>query len=265
MSDISTAEAIELIRHAREMAGHSPNTARLDGWIMRAIGKPPGQATLADLEAVVLRNADRGTRATYASRLRSCFEILNRLGAIDNDAHLGLPNLSHPKRKPRPFSDDQVARLMAEMTDPHRSVVRFALLTGARAMEVYAFEGQHLLQGANGYEILLHGKGGTKMTVPAHPDVVQIINSANTLGRIFHFSSPAALSHIMSHAIRDVLGDGHTFHQCRHTFGTRVYRSSGNSLVLTQQLMRHASIGSTLGYAAIAEDAPRAAVALLTA
>ena len=264
MNELTTAEAIEIIRHAREMAGHSKETARLDGWMLKAIGKPPGQATLADLEAVVLRNADRGTRATYASRLRSCFEILNKVGAIDNQAHLGLPKLKHPKRKPRPFSEDQVAQLMAEMPEPHRSVVKFAILTGARAMEVYAFEGQHLSKTQDGWDIVLHGKGGTKISVPAHPDVVDIINSANTLGRIFHFTSPAQLSHIMSDAIRDVLGDGHTFHQCRHTFGTRIYRST-KDILLTSFLMRHSTIQSTLIYAQVEDQAPRAAVLALSA
>jgi len=265
MNDISTAEAIEIVRHAREIAGHSPNTAKLDAWMLKAIGKPPGEATLADLEAVVLRNNNRGSRSTYAARLRSIFEILNKAGAIDNPCHLGLPKLAPPKSKPRPFSDAQVDRLMAELPEPHVDAVRFALLTGARSMEVWGFEGQHLIEGGYGPEIVLHGKGGTILTVPAHPQVVELVNARKTLGRIFHYPNPAQLSRTVSEAIRDVLGPGHNFHQCRHTFGTRVYRASGNSLILTQQLMRHAAISSTLSYAALSEEAPRAAVALLTA
>lgn len=265
MKVLTTAEAIQIAAHAREVAGGSKETSKLDAFVLRAIGVPPQEATLAHLEAVVLRSQDRGTRATYAKRLRSVFELLNKLGAIDNDVYLQLPKLRHPKYLPRPFADEQVDRLMAELPEPHRSAVQFALLTGARAMEVYAFEGQHLVGGANGYEVLLHGKGGTRLTVPAHPKVVDLVNAANTLGRIFPYKDAQRVSMDASIAIRKVLGPGHTFHMCRHTFGTRVYKASGNSLLLTQQLLRHQDVSSTLGYVLVSENAPRAAVELLTA
>jgi integrase len=265
MTGLSTAKAIEIVTHAHEVAGRSKATQRIDAWVLRAIGVPPGEATLADLEAVILRSDDRGTRATYAARLRSVYEILNRVKAIDNKAYLELPILSHPKRKPRPFSDEQVAQLLAELDEPSLSAIRFALLTGARAMEVAAVEGQHLLAGPYGYELQLHGKGGTKLTVPAHPTVVDIIQSRKTLGKVFNYPSANMASKSLSAAIQGVLGAGHNFHQCRHTFGTRVYRASGNDLILTSSLMRHSSINSTLVYAALSQDAPRAAVALLTA
>jgi integrase len=264
MSEISTAEAIEIVRRAREIAGHSPQTAKLDAWMLKAIGKPPGEATLADLEAVVLRNKDRGSRSTYAARLRSVYEILNKAGAIDNKAHLGLPRLPAPKRSPRPFSDAQVDRLMAELEQPYKDVVRFALVTGARSMEVWAVEGQHLIEGAEGALLILNGKGGTICKVPAHPVAVEIMNSRMTLGRIFDFADPAQLSRTLSIAIRDVLGPGHNFHQCRHTFGTRVYRNT-KDILLTSQLMRHSTLQSTLIYAQVCDDAPRAAVLALTA
>jgi len=62
--------------------------------------------------------------------------------------------------------------------------------------------------------------------------------------------------------MRRVLGEYVEFHQVRHTFGTRIYRATGD-IYLTSRLMRHASVATTQIYAEIADERPRAAVELL--
>lgn len=263
MTGPTITEAIAIVAHARDVAGHSPQTARLDAWVLRAIGVPPQDATVLDLERVVLRSRNKGTRATYASRIRSTFELLNRVGAIDNQAHEQLPRLPMPKTQPRPLSDSQVDALMAGMRQPYRDAVRIALLTGARAMEVWALEGRDLVDGPGGPEILLHGKGGKDISIPAHPAVVEVVESYRTLGRIFPWSTPCVLSRMVGKEMRRVLGTHVEFHQCRHTFGTRVMKASGHDLLLTSKLMRHSSLETTKVYVAVADERPRQAIDLL--
>jgi len=260
MSGPTIDEAIALVAHAREVAGHSAGTSRLDAWVLRAIGVPPQDATVLDLERVILRSKNRGTRATYANRIRSVFDLLNRLGAINNRAHEQLPRLSMPETQPRPLSDEQVRRLLDGMREPHVDTVRVALLTGARSMEVWAMAGTDLLHGPNGPELLLHGKGGTELTVPAHPTVVDVFERYATLGRLFtRYNTSHQLSQRVGEEMRRVLGTHVEFHQCRHTFGTRVYQATGD-IYLTSRVLRHASVATTQVYAQIADSRPREAI-----
>lgn len=261
---LTVDEAITAITHYRRLHGHSDGTARLDAWVLKTLGKSPQEASVADLEAIVLRSDAKATRASYASRIRSTFTALRDMGLITNRADEQLPKLRWPKTLPRPLTDHQVRVLLAGMARPHLDVVRVALLTGARAMECWAMSGVDLHDGANGPELLLHGKGGKEATVPAHPTVVAILNGYGTLGRIWPgYKSPRCLSHEVGWEMRHVLGvKGVEFHQCRHTFGTRVYQATGD-LYLTARLMRHSSVNSTQGYAQIADTKPRAAVELL--
>jgi integrase len=259
---VSTEDCIEAIAHYRAAQGHSPNTARLDAWILRAIGVPPQQATLMDLERVVMRNKNKGSRSTYCARLRSCFVALRKLGLIDNTADEGLPQLRAPQTLPRPLTDDQVTRLLANLKGPHLDIFRLGILAGTRSMEVCAMKGSDLSEGVHGPELLLHGKGGKEETVPAHPRVVEIIESYETLGRLFtRWGTPLALSHAMGTSMRRALGgeDVH-YHQCRHTFGTRLLTASGHDVLLTSRLLRHANLNTTLIYVKVADDRPRFAV-----
>jgi len=260
---LTVDEAREAMARWHDLRGHSEGTATLDNWVLGAIGKPPEAATLADLEAVVLRSRAKATRASYASRIRSIYRALREMGLVTTTVDLQLPRLRAPRSKPRPLTEQQVAALKAGMAQPHLDVVKVALLTGARSMEVHAMAGADLVDGEHGPELLLHGKGDKHVAVPAHPAVVQLVESYGTLGRLWpEYRSPGVLSHWVGSEMRRVLGEYVEFHQCRHTFGTRVYQATSD-IYLTSNLMRHSSVATTQVYAAIADSRPRAAVELL--
>jgi len=259
----TVAEAVDAMTRYRQVRGHSERTARLDKWILTTLDKSPQEATVADLETIVLRSSAKATRSNYASRIRSLFEALREMGLITNRADEALPRIPMPRTSPRPLTEQQVAALMAGMDQPHRDVARVALLTGARAMECWAMAGADLEEGPNGPELVLHGKGDRHVAIPAHPRVVEIVKGYRTLGRLWPgYTTPGRLSQLLGREMRRVLGTHVEFHQCRHTFGTRVYQATSD-IYLTSRLMRHSSVATTQVYAAIADDRPRAAVALL--
>ena len=258
----STAVCIEAVAHYRAVNGHSQATTNLDTWILTAIGVSPQRATLLDLERVIMHTKNKGSRATYAKRIRSCFTVLRKVGLITNTADEDLPHLRAPATRPRPLTDDQVARLLERLEGTHLDIFRIGILAGTRSMEVFAMAGADLSDGLHGPELLLHGKGGKEETVPAHPAVVEIIESYQTLGRIFtRWCSPRGLSQAMGTAMRHALDDQSIeYHQCRHTFGTRVMTASGNDLLLTSTLLRHSSLASTQIYVKLVDDRPRMAI-----
>ena len=258
----STAECIEAITRWRRIRGHSEGTIYLDTWILNALGVPPQLATVADLERVVTRNRNKGSRATYASRLHSCFDALRKMHVITTMVDEDLPRLRPPENIPRPLSDDQVSRLLTTMTGPALDAVRIGMLAGTRAMEICAMRGDDLSFGQHGAELLLHGKGDKHVAIPAHPTVVKIIESRGTLGRLFpQWSTPCIVSRMVGAQMRAALGGERvTFHQCRHTFGTRVMVASDHDLLLVQKLLRHSAISSTLAYVKLADERPRMAI-----
>lgn len=259
-------DAIQALERWRDVHGHSPETARLDRWVLKAIGKHPRDATVLDLEAVVLRSRNRGTRSTYSARIKSVYRVLRASGVVPewHRPDEALPNLKAPRGRPRPLPEADVAVLLAEARAPFDAMFRIALLTGARAMELWAMEGCDLTDGANGPELLLHGKGAKEETVPAHPQVVELIEGFGTLGRLFpQWSAPMFLSRAGCREMRRVLGHGE-LHQLRHTFATRLLRATSD-VVTVSQLMRHSSIQTTLIYAAVADDAKARAIHLLSA
>ena len=258
-------KAIAALRRYRDVRGHSPETHRYDRFILRTIGKPPGEVTTADLEALLLRSRSVATRSTYHSRICSVFAALRDAGVIPEGhrPEAGLPKPRRPQHRPRPLSEAQVDELLAAPA-PFCDIFRIALLTGARAMELCAMEGRDLTDGPTGPELLLHGKGGKEATVPAHPVVVDLITGYGTLGRLWPaWGSPKGFSAACNRVIRDRLGPGPTLHQLRHTFATRLLRATSD-VVTVSQLMRHSSIQTTLIYAAVADDAKAQAILLLS-
>lgn len=254
-------ECVAAIAHWRDMNGHSPGTARLDGWILGAIGVSPDLATLMDLERVVLRSRNRGSRSTYAARIHSCFNALRRMGVITTTVDYGLARPKPPKSLPRPLTDAQVDRLLSTMTGDYLAIVKIALLTGARSMEINAMRGDDLTIGLHGPELLLHGKGGKDERVPAHPTVVQVIDSYDTDDRVWpRWNSPIRVSQEVGKRMRATLGELVEFHQLRHTFGTRLMTASGGNLLLVSSLMRHNSLQTTLTYVKLVDDLPRLAI-----
>ncbi len=258
----STQQCVEALTHYRRIRGHSERTIALDTWILNALPCEPELATVADLEAIIVRNKNASSRSTYASRLHSIYAALRQLGLIATVVDTLIPRLRAPAGSPRPLSDDQVNTLMAELDPYFADVVRCGLLAGTRSMEVHAMRGTDLTHGHRGPELLLHGKGKKDASIPCHPRLVQMIEDYGTLGRLFtRWSTPANLSSAMSKKMGEILKDESvTYHQCRHTFGTNVMRAADNDLLLASSLLRHTNVATSAIYIKLADDRPRLAI-----
>ena len=258
----SIEECIAALTHFRLVRGHSARTIAMDTWILTALPCPPNEVTLADLEAIVMRNRNASSRSTYASRLHSIYAALRQMGLIDTTVDTMLARLRAPAGRPRPFSDEQVHVLLTELPTHMADVVRCGLLAGTRSMEVHAMRGDDLTFGHRGPELMLHGKGGKDIPVPCHPRLVAMIEDRQYLGRLFtRWSTPANLSSAMSKKMGEILKDESvTYHQCRHTFGTNVMRAADNDLLLASSLLRHSNVATSAIYIKLADDRPRLAI-----
>lgn len=245
--------------------GHTEATIHLDSVLLDLLGKHPDDCTMADFEALIMRNRNAGTRAVYARRIRIICTMLADMGLVASPTHLSIPRLREPKRQPRPLTAEQVDTLLREAPEPWRTMYHIAYLTGARSGELWAMEGRDLTYGRSGPELLIHGKGRKEWTIPCHPKAAELIEGFGTLGRLWpQYGSPAALSSRASNEMRKVIGGRANMHSLRHTFATRLLESTGN-LVTVQKLLRHASIASTMQYVDVASSAQRDAIMTLSA
>jgi len=101
------------------------------------------------------------------------------------------------------------------------------------------------------------GKGGKRRTVPLHPEVLSALEglpmpeSGPMFVRAERFGGGAIEPHSVSHQINRYLrriGVPGSAHALRHTFATRLYRTT-RDLVLTQRLLGHSSVATTQIYA----------------
>lgn len=202
------------------------------------------------------------TRATYHSHL-TCFCAW--LAANDRIPASPMPELRKPKRpasRPRPLSEDEVARVLGAVQGEARDWIMLALLAGLRAHEIAKISGDDVEEDG----IYVDGKGESIATLPCHPDLWEMAQRyprhgywfpgnehghirgqqiSLTIGRLFHS-----------------MGITGSIHRCRHVYATRLLRS-GLHVRKVQQMMRHANLDTTANYTAVDEAELRSAILVL--
>lgn len=212
--------------------------------------KHPAEISVKEMEETLMQATRAGARATYVVRYKTIWRTLRHLGVVPQNHRPDeeLPRIRKPRAVPRPITKTEAELLMTQASEPMRQWFTLACLAGLRAMEVAAIEGSWLTNTIEGYTLRVNGKGGTEMTIPAHPLVVAVIEQHRTLGRLYTVSA----SHLSERANKEMrrLGVNGTFHSCRHFFATYLLEVS-NDIVLVAELMRHSNLNTTRGYAAL--------------
>lgn len=262
-----------LLARRYQIAGWSRTLFMSDFSLLRAVcgDRHPREIFLQDLEDKVLKGQTQGTREYYAARIKSIWNSMRMLGIIPLEMHpeMGLPKIKVTRAAPRPISKEQAIMLITQATHPLNEWFMFACLAGMRAIEVTRVQGSWLEHHGDGYMLRIHGKGDTDLVIPCHPKLVELIQSKNTLGRLYpvkpNYLSRLACSEMRRLGIPIGKQDNSrlSFHSCRHFFATEMLISSGGNLVTTSRLMRHQSPIVTMRYAGLINNEERIAVGKL--
>jgi integrase len=216
----------------------------------------PRSTTKADVLAI-LEGVDAGTRKSYLSLIRRVFADLIYLDEIDVDPSAKVRAGKGKTYEPRPITEDELQRIL-RLNSRIRAWAIMGAYAGLRRCEVVQVEREHLLIDERGPTLLVpNGKGGTCLTIPAHPMVVEVLQAAGP-GRLWPIAVDTFTDAWSYHLRRAGLGHC-TFHRLRHRFATQVYRSTGDLLV-TSKVCRHKSIETTQVYAKVADRRPYEAV-----
>lgn len=264
MELIPLDEIYQQLKNRYEASAYSPYIIRTDWQIIRRIGVHPALATVKDLEQVVLRANKQSTKGNYVSRLKSIYTHLNKMGLVNgNNPALDLPKPKGVKGTPKPITHGEWDKLMAEAQQPYKDWFVIGGLTGLRCMEVAKLQGADLIENEGGYSLHVIGKGNTDCIIPVCNQVVEVIQSYNTLGRLWNVT-PNAFSKRAANEMRRILGpNAKHFHSLRHYFGTTLLEKSNGDIMAVRDLMRHSSVATTQVYTQLQDGKTRSLVNLL--
>lgn len=171
-----------------------------------------------------------------------------------------------PRRIPRPAPETELLTALVAAVPDVRLMLVLATFAGLRAMEIAGLDRADILDSADPPVMMIRGKGKRDRLVPISPDVMAEMRLYRLplSGPVFPRRDgmpghmlPARVSALVAEHLQDQ-GMRFTLHQCRHLFGTSLYRDS-RDLRMVQEMLGHSSPTTTAGYAAYApSDAVRA-------
>lgn len=232
----------------------------------------PLEATTDDLRAHLARPMMAESRATELSHLKSFYKFCLLEGLVDRDPTIRIQRPKVPRRLPRPMPEDDLEMALDLAGQEVRTILMLAGFAGLRAKEIAGLRGEHVLWEHDPPMLLIvEQKGGGESAVPVCSYLAGQLALLPRSGWMFprHDGNPGPtppwLISRRANRFLHSIGIGHTLHSARHRYGTKVYRSSGRDLRLTQDLMRHASPVSTALYTwCDPEEGARAVEALPT-
>ena len=253
------AEIVETLRGHLNRAGYAPGTVEQRCNRLLALPVSPERANQADVVASLGVNTSPQSKRVYLSALHAAYRDLIMLGVVHHDPTIGVRLPTRGRTTPRPLTDEQLLRLL-DGRGPERAWTVLGAYAGLRAAEVVNLYAEDLTMTAYGYAIQVVGKNDVKSLIPAHPLVVDLF-APGQRGPLWRMR-PDTMSQRWGVWAENLGEPGLRFHQLRHTYGTRLYRST-QDLLATSKLMRHANINTTTVYAGLADDTGFKAVANL--
>lgn len=209
------------------------------------------------------------TRATTRFTFLSFYGFVQGEGLRDDNPALRLPVVKVPPHRPRPYTQEQIDRLLN--TGAYRRtrvMILLAAYQGLRAGEIAAVHADDV--DLTGGTLKVLGKGSRTDYLPLHPIIADI---APTMGPGWWFPARGGRpGHIRGSSVSDLLHDARdragiidanlTGHSLRHSFGTELVRGGAN-IRAVQELMRHSSLQTTQRYTQVLDDERRAALTVL--
>ncbi len=204
---------------------------------------------------------------TYVAAVRSFFRWAVMVGYLSRSPATAIPTPRLGRRLPRPIGEDDLQWAISQAIGRIRAFLVLAGYAGLRCIEISRLRRECLFPHAELPYMIVHGKRDKERTVNLSPYVwgeLQLYRLPRRGwvfprldGRMGHVP-PGCVSQ-SGNLFLHSLGIDETMHQLRHRFGTVGYQRTGNLREL-QELMGHADISTTAGYAAHSSPAAAALV-----
>lgn len=208
------------------------------------------------------------TRRGYRATAVSFFKWAHGDGVLATNPAADLPSIKPSPPTPRPVPERVYRAAKMEAGPRVMLMLVLAAELGLRRAEVAQVSTVDLTETYDGYELLVHGKGGKIRILPVSDELAGWIAQgpaahtpdAPTEGYLFpgnvdgHLSAPY-VGKLCAAAMPGIW----TMHKLRHRFATASYRQTRN-LRATQTMLGHASVATTEIYTAVDDAEVRAAM-----
>ncbi len=242
---------------ALTVGAYGKTLARYDDWLPVPILEATPDHIRGWIESLDVRPS---ARADYLGRISAFYSWAQDEELIVKNPARRVPKPKVPRRKPRPISETDLEKGLADATDVR---LHLWLLLGAKAglrcMEIAGLRAEWIIFDDERTKIRVIGKGDKERDVPIGAELVEalIVYGIPARGRLFDaFDGGPVPPHKVSHDIAQhfqALGIRATAHMLRHRFGTRLLRNTKN-LRLVQEMMGHSDPSTTAGYTEIDDD-----------
>lgn len=225
------------------------------------LDRDPWSLTLDELAAWIGSNTwAKETARGYRAAIRQFYNWAHVTGRIAVNPAALLPPITPNQGKPHPAPEDIYrAAIAGEPDDRVRLMLELAGGVGMRRAEIAVATANDAHLDADGWAMLVHGKGGKERVVPLSDSLAARIRRWPHRGYLFpgqidgHLS-PRYVGKLMSRAI-----DGEwTAHSLRHRFAGRAYAAE-RDIRAVQELLGHASVRTTQIYTPVPTGALRTA------
>ena len=249
-SEVTVSERIRVVAQFGEELGANPAYAQpID--IVRWLG--------------LHREWSASTSATYYSYLRAFYNWLCVMDHRADNPMMKLAAPRYPERTPRPVSDgDPLCLLTTPMHHRTRVMILLAALAGLRVSEIARVRGEDV--DVTTPRMFVLGKGGSQRWLPLHPLLVDTALTMPRRGWWFPANSRRPGSHVHGKSVSDIIGQAMrragargTPHSLRHWIGTTLL-DDGANLREVQEILRHKSVATTMGYTKVPDVRLHAAV-----
>ena len=206
------------------------------------------------------------TRTTYRAGAVAFFSWLQASGQRVDDPTATLPKARKPRSVPDPVDAAVLHRMfLAPLSGRSLAYITLAAFAGLRVSEIAAMHAGQV----EGEWLRIKGKGGHTAMLPMHERIGRLA-VAHASGFWFPgmYDGHVRPSSVSQTIKRAMLAAGapptaHA-HQLRHGFGTELMKQTGDIRVVSE-LMRHASIQTTMGYTFVSDDRRLNAISRLRA
>lgn len=200
------------------------------------------------------------TRYTYVAYLASFYTWAMKAGHTTTDPTETIDRPKLPIHLPRPLASTSLQDAIRYANPRMRAWLHLGAYQGFRCIEIVRLRGEDV--DPNRLTITARGKGNKERTIALHPETLASLRAYGLPERGLVFErrggGPVQPSTVSRYISRH-LADAGTAHQLRHWFGTEVYEGS-RDLLLTQQLLGHASPATTAVYAQVSGERGRSVI-----
>ena len=219
----------------------------------------PRELTTAELvEWLGAHRWSRETSRAARSSVRTFYAWAVDAGVVEHNPSVKLPPVRSSSGTRRPASEDAYQRALATAQPREYLILRMAAELGMRRAEIAQAHARDLTESADGWWLLVHGKGDKSRVVPVPDDLAAIMTERP--GWLFPGLSGGHLSveHVGVLTSR-LLPPGVSAHHLRHKFATDAYAAT-TDLLAVQLLLGHSTPTVTQRYVQVPDHVLRATV-----